>query len=118
MDFREGKPICRDIDAPHVALQSGGYDLSFEVFTDPAAILHDPVSGRTMTVSTTMPGIHFYSGNYLSGETGKDGVSYCRRSGIALETQYYPDSVNHPQWVQPFTKAGERWHSETKYTFR
>jgi len=119
MDFRTAKPICRDIDADQVALQScGGYDMNFEVFTDPAAILHDPVSGRTMTVSTTMPGIHFYSGNYLSGETGKDGVSYCRRSGIALETQYYPDSVNHPQWVQPFTKAGERWHSETKYTFR
>lgn len=118
MDFREGKSICRDIDAPHEALQSGGYDLNFEVFTDPAAILHDPVSGRTMTVSTDLPGLHFYSGNYLAGEIGKDGVSYCRRSGMALETQHYPDSVNHPEWKQPFVKTGQRWHSETRFTFK
>ena len=118
MDFREAKPICRDIAQPHTALRSGGYDLNFEVFTDPAAILHDPVSGRTMSISTDLPGLHFYSGNYLAGEIGKDGIPYCRRSGMALETQYYPDSVNHPEWKQPFTKAGERWHSETRFTFK
>lgn len=118
MDFRESKPIRQHIDTDHVALQSGGYDLNFEVFTDPAAILHDPMSGRTMTVSTNLPGIHFYSGNYLSGEIGKDGISYCPRGGIALETQHYPDSVNHPEWSQPFVKAGERWHSETRFCFR
>lgn len=113
MDFRERKPICRDI-----ALQPGGYDLNFEVFTDPAAILHDPVSGRTMTVTTDLPGIHFYSGNYLSGDIGKDGVSYFCRSGMALETQYYPDAVHHPEWKQPFVKAGQRWRSETRFTFK
>ena len=113
MDFREGKPICQDIDRC-----PGGYDLNFEVFTDPAAILHDPVSGRTMTVSTDMPGIHFYSGNYLAGEIGKDGISYCRRGGMALETQHYPDAVHHPQWKQPFVKAGQRWHSETRFSFK
>lgn len=118
MDFRDEKPICRDIDRSHEALRSGGYDLNFEVFTDPAAILHDPVSGRTMTVSTDMPGIHFYSGNYLAGEIGKDGISYCLRSGMALETQYYPDSVNHPEWKQPFVKAGQRWRSETRFSFK
>lgn len=118
MDFRTEKTICQDIDEPHEALQSGGYDLNFEVFTDPAAILHDPVSGRTMTVSTDLPGLHFYSGNYLKGEIGKDGVSYCRRGGMALETQYYPDSVNHPEWKQPFAKAGERWRSETRFSFK
>lgn len=113
MDFREAKPICRDI-----ALCPGGYDLNFEVFTDPAAILQDPVSGRTMTVTTDMPGIHFYSGNYLAGEIGKDGVSYCRRGGMALETQHYPDAVHHPEWKQPFVKAGERWRSVTKFSFK
>ena len=118
MDFREAKPIGRDIDADHPALRSGGYDMNFEVFTDPAAILHDPASGRTMTVSTDLPGIHFYSGNYLAGEIGKDGISYCQRGGMALETQYYPDSVNHPEWRQPFVKAGERWHSETRFSFK
>ena len=112
MDFREGKPICRDIE-----LCPGGYDLNFEVYTAPAAILHDPVSGRTMTVTTDMPGIHFYSGNYLAGEIGKDGVSYCCRGGMALETQHYPDAVHHPEWKQPFVKAGEHWHSVTRFSF-
>ena len=113
MDFREGKPICQDID-----LCPGGYDLNFVVASNPAAILHDPTSGRTMTVSTDMPGIHFYSGNYLAGEIGKDDISYCRRGGMALETQYYPDAVHHPEWEQPFVKAGEHWHAETTFSFQ
>jgi aldose 1-epimerase len=70
-----------------------------------------------MTVETDCIGIQFYSGNFLEGEVGKDGVSYCYRGGIALETQYYPDSVNHSDWPQPFYKAGEHFRSETKYIF-
>ena len=95
-----------------------GYDHNFEVFCNPCAILRDPVSGRTMAVSTDCPGMQMYSGNFLKGETGKDGVSYCYRGGVALETRYYPDSVHHPEWPQPFVKAGERSHSETKDTFK
>ena len=118
-DFRQPKPIGQDIGCDYDALNlQGGYDHNFEVFTDPCAILSDPVSGRTMAVSTDLPGVQFYSGNFLEGETGKDGVSYCHRGGICLETQYWPDSVNHPQWKQPFCKAGERYHTETKYIFR
>ena len=41
-----------------------------------------------------------------------------KRGGIALETQYYPDSVNHSDWPQPFVKAGQRYHTETCYTFK
>ena len=52
------------------------------------------------------------------GEIGKEGVAYIKRGGIALETQYYPDSVNHPNWPQPFVKAGQRYHTETCYTFK
>ena len=119
MDFRKPKPIGRDIDAPYDALRlQFGYDHNFEVFTDPCAILSDPVSGRTMAVSTDCPGVQFYSGNFLPGDVGKDGVVYSRRGGIALETQYYPDSVNHPEWPQPFVKAGVPYHSETKYIFK
>ena len=119
MDFRVPKPIGRDIEQDYDALQlQGGYDHNFEVFTDPCAILTDPVSGRTMAVSTDCPGIQFYSGNFLPGETGKDGVVYSRRGGIALETQFYPDSVNQPEWPQPFVKAGVPYHSETKYIFK
>ena len=48
---------------------------------------------------------------------GKNGVLYTKRSGICLETQYYPNAVNRPEWAQPIFKAGERYHSETKYIF-
>ena len=119
MDFRMPKAVGRDLDQDYDALQlQGGYDHNFEVFTDPCAILSDPVSGRTMAVSTDCPGVQFYCGNFLTGEIGKDGVAYIRRGGVALETQYYPDAVNHPEWPQPFYKAGQSYHSETKYIFR
>lgn len=119
MDFREPKAIGRDIDQdyPCFKLQLG-YDHNFEAYADPCAILTDPESGRSMSVSTDCPGIQFYSGNFLNGEKGKDGVRYTYRGGVALETQYYPDSVNHPEWPQPFYKAGEHYHSETVYTFK
>ena len=116
-DFREPKPISRDIGKNYEPLiLQGGYDHNFEVFCNPCAILHDPTSGRTMAVHTDCPGIQLYAGNFLN-ENGKGGVYYGKRSGIALETQYYPDSVNHPEWKQPFTKAGKHYKSETVYKF-
>lgn len=118
-DFRMPKAIGRDIHCDSVFLAAqGGYDHNFEAFADPCAILSHAGTGRTMAVSTDRPGIQFYSGNYLDGELGKDGVTYCRRGGICLETQCYPDAVNNPQWEQPICKAGQRWHSETRYIFR
>lgn len=118
MDFRMPKAIGAQIGDDYDALRlQGGYDHNFEVYTDPCAILCDPVSGRTMAVSTDCPGVQMYSGNYLAGETGKDGVRYPRRSGICLETQYYPNSVNNPQWPQPITPAGERYRSTTQFIF-
>ena len=80
-------------------------------------MLTDPVSGRTMSVETDCCGVQFYCGNFLAGDKGKDGVSYCFRGGVCLETQFYPDAVNHPEWKQPFVKAGTPYHSETKYIF-
>jgi len=118
MDFRTPKPIGRDIDEDYEALNlQGGYDHNYEVFCNPCAILSDPVSGRTMSVETDCPGVQFYAGNFLGTDVGKNGVHYTKRSGICLETQYYPDAVNHPEWAQPVFKAGEHYHSETKYIF-
>ena len=118
MDFRTPKPIGQDIDADYEALKlQGGYDHNYEVFCNPCAILSDPVSGRTMSVVTDCPGIQFYSGNFMTGEIGKKGAVYAHRSGVCLETQFYPDAVNHPQWAQPVTRAGELYRSETKYIF-
>jgi aldose 1-epimerase len=61
--------------------------------------------------------MQLYSGNFLQGERGKDGVSDCRRGGVCLETQYYPNSLNYPQWKQPITRAGEEYKSETVFVF-
>ncbi len=119
MDFRTPKAVGRDIGEDYEALKlQGGYDHNFEVFCNPCAILTDPVSGRSVAVSTDCPGMQMYSGNFLIGETGKDGVSYTYRGGVALETQYYPDAVNKPQWPQPIYKAGQRYHSVTTLTFK
>ena len=119
MDFRIAKVIGRDHDMDYEALNlQGGYDHNFEVFCDPCAILSDPASGRTMAVSTDRPGIQFYAGNYIVEEKGKNGAIYTKRSAVCLETQCYPDSVNHPEWVQPITKAGEKFHSVTRYAFK
>ena len=63
-----------------------------------------------------LPGVQVYAGNFLEN-LGKGGIYYGKRSGVALETQFFPDSVNHPEWVQPFVKAGEHYHSETVYRF-
>ena len=117
MDFRVPKAIGRDIEADYDALVlQGGYDHNYEVFCDPCAILSDPVSGRTLAISTDCPGIQFYAGNFLN-EDGKNGVHYGKRSGVALETQFYPDSLHHPEWLQPVTRAKTPYHSETRYQF-
>jgi len=117
MDFRVPKPIAQDIDADYEPLKlQGGYDHNWEVFCSPCAILSDPTSGRTMTVSTDCPGIQFYAGNFLS-ETGKGGVHYGKHSGVALETQFYPDAIHNPGWKQPVVPARTPYRSETVYRF-
>ena len=117
MDFRSPKPIGRDIGMDYEPLHlQGGYDHNWEVFCNPCAVLSDPVSGRTMEVHTDCPGIQVYAGNYLD-EKGKNGVYYGKRTGIALETQFYPDCLHHGDWPQPIVKAGEPYHSETIYRF-
>ena len=119
MDFRKPKPIGRDIEADYEPLHlQGGFDHNWDVWCDPCAILEDPESGRSMSVSTDCPGVQLYAGNYIDEKAGKGGISYPRRSGIALETQFYPDAIHHPEWPQPITKAGEKYHSETVYRFR
>ena len=117
-DFRKAKPIGQDIDADYECLKlQGGYDHNFEVYSNPAAILTAPDGCRTMMVYTDLPGIQFYSGNYIDNEVGKNGVIYTKRSGVALETQYYPDALHHPEWEQPITLKGTPYYSETVYWF-
>ena len=116
-DFRQSKALGRDIGENYEPLHlQGGYDHNFVISGNPCAVLTAPGTGRTMTVSTTCPGVQVYTANFLD-VVGKNGVRYPKRSGVALETQFAPNSVNHPEWPQPFTKAGEHYHSETRFQF-
>ena len=115
-DFRVFKAIGRDIGMDYEPLHlQGGYDHNFVNVGEVCAVMRNPENGLTMTVTTDLPGVQVYAGNFLDN-TGK-GIVYGKRSGVALETQYFPDAVNHPEWVQPFVKAGEVWESVTRYAF-
>lgn len=117
MDFRTAKPIGRDIGEDFAQLKNPkGYDHSYPIEGPLCAVLSDPVSGRKLEVHTNSPCVHLYSGNYIDTD-GKDGIHYCDRAGICLETQFYPDAIHHPQWPQPVAKAGEVWSGKTDFVF-
>lgn len=117
MDFRTPKALSRDIGADYEPLLlQKGYDHNFEVFCNPCATLSDLESGRSMAVYTDRPGIQLYTANYTNVR-GKGGQPYPERSGVCLETQFYPDALHHPEWAQPVTPAGKRYHSQTSYHF-
>jgi aldose 1-epimerase len=71
-----------------------------------------------MEVSTTEPGLQFYSGNFLDGTlTGKSGAKYPHRSGFCLETQHYPDSPNQPEFPSSILRPGKTLKSTTVFKF-
>ena len=118
MDFRIPKPIGQDICTDYAQLcNPRGYDHSYPIEGGLCAVLSDPVSGRMMEVYTDSPCVHLYSGNYIDID-GKDGVYYCDRAGISLETQFYPDAIHHPYWPQPIAKANTPWQSTTRFVFK
>lgn len=82
-----------------------------------AARLTDPKSGRVLTVLTTEPGVQFYSGNFLTGQTGKGGKPYKQRSALCLETQHFPDSVNHPNFPSTILRPGQTYRQTCIYAF-
>jgi aldose 1-epimerase len=123
-DFRKPTPIGARIDQPNDQLKiAGGYDhnwvLSNTVGTmKEAAKVVDPQSGRVLTVSTTEPGVQFYTGNFLDGTNhGKTGAAYEKRTGFCLETQHFPDSPNHPDFPSTEIKPGHPYHSTTIFAF-
>lgn len=118
MDFRNAKAIAQDIENVE-----GGYDHNFVLNGEKgemklAARLHDPKTGRTMEISTTEPGIQFYSGNFLDGTiTGKAGKVYQKHYGLCLETQHFPDSPNNPDFPSTILHPGEKYTSLTVHKF-
>jgi aldose 1-epimerase len=124
-DFRTPRVIAeriRDASDPQLAI-GRGYDHNFVLRgargrLRPAARLEDSRSGRVLQLFTTEPGVHLYTGNFLSGAVvGKDRRLYRQGDGIALETQHYPDSPNHPEFPSTTLEAGHTWSSTTVYRF-
>jgi len=84
-----------------------------------AARVTEPNSGRVMEVRTTEPGIQFYSGNFLDGTIkNRKGAPYEKHAAFCLETQHYPDSVNHPNFPSTILEPGQTYRTTTVYVFQ
>jgi len=97
---------------------TGGFDHNFCIDSwdktlRKAASVYEKTEGRILEVFTDLPGVQFYAGNFLKGDCGKYGAPMEKRSGFCLETQYYPDSVNKPQFPSCVFAPGEKFVSET-----
>ena len=115
-DFRCEKQIGQDVNADDEQLKiAGGYDHNFCLRDNYAAYAYSAKTGIAMTVTTTMPGMQFYTGNFLKGQVGKS--TYGKRAGFCFETQFFPDAINRDDCVKPILKAGEKFYSCTEYAF-
>jgi len=85
----------------------------------PAATMRDPVSGRTLEVFTTEPCMQMYGAQNMKGAFAAkaSGKTYPQFAGLALETQHYPDSPNHPEFPTTVLRPGETYRSTTLYRF-
>ena len=124
-DFSAAEVVGARIAADDEQLRrAGGYDHNFVLDRSDtgelalAARLTEPVSGRGIDIRTTEPGIQFYTGNFLDGTVaGKGGIPHRYRSGLALETQHFPNSPNEPAFPSTVLRPGEEHRSRTVYHF-
>lgn len=123
-DFRQPRRVGESIgDADEQLVIGGGYDHNFVIDRTGteltfAARLYEPVSGRELEILTTEPGIQFYSGNGLGEHViGKQWRVYGRHGAVALETQHFPDSPNHPSFPSTILAPGDELSSRTVFRF-
>jgi aldose 1-epimerase len=126
MDFRKRRKIGLKMFEEYQQLKwaIGGYDLNWVLnnsgqYPEKVIETYDPASGRLMEVETTMPGVQFYVGNKLKTDLiGKNGARYGPYSGLCLETQHFPNAVNHPHFPSPILQPGELYDHTTIYRFK
>jgi len=118
-DFREGKEIGKDINDDCEQIKFGaGFDHNFILKKEYSSMIKKAAMVKSndveLTVYTDQNGIHFYSGNYLDGKVlGKEGTKYEKSSGFALETQNWPDSINHSNFPNAVLKKGDLYYRKT-----
>ncbi len=122
-DFRTPHTVGERIDDDYEPLnQGGGYDHNFCFPNDSkqklVAELESPDKAVTMTVSTDLPGMQVYSGNFLGGDKGKGGAIYKRRNGICFETQGWPNACNTATFPSTIYPANKEFISQTTYGFQ
>lgn len=109
-------------DAPQL-VQFGGYDHNFAIDSAPGALrevarLFEPVSGRVLTLSSTAPGVQFYTGNGLASiDPGHAGVPYRARQGLCLEPQAFPDSPNRSTFPSARIDPGQSYRHQIRFAF-
>ena len=122
-DFTTPKPIGRDVEANEAQLQlAKGYDHNFLINEGQgmrlAARLEGEKSGIVMETWTEKPGVQFYSANFLDAKSHtKSGTPYGMRDALCLETQFFPDSPNHPEWGDIILRPGKKYDYTTEYRF-
>jgi aldose 1-epimerase len=123
-DFRQPKPVGRDINQTNEQLANGsGYDHTFVLnpkkeVKKPAAALYEKTSGRKLVLFTDQPGLQLYTANFLDGSLkGKSGKPYLKRGSLCLETQHFPDSPNQPHFPNTILRPGETYKTQTIYQF-
>lgn len=99
----------------------GGYDHNFCLRAGtgvrPAALVLEETSGRHMEISTDQPGVQFYSSNFLNGSIKGLGGTYEKHGGFCLETQKWPDAVNHPHFPDTILSPGQAYKFSTLFRF-
>ncbi len=124
-DFRQAARIGSRIDAKDEQIRlGGGYDHNFVLDRKSASKLelaaeaYEPISGRSLTVTTTEPGVQFYTGNFLDGAiVGKGKQAYGKRKAFCLETQHYPDSPNQAKFPSTVLRPKDTYRSTTVFQF-
>jgi aldose 1-epimerase len=118
-DFREFHKIGERVDQLNDK-PGKGYDHNFALNNQTGKLalavkLRDAKSGRVLSVFTTEPGLQFYGGNFLTGAKAKGGKTYAYRSGLCLETQHYPNSVNEPKFPSTILQPGHTYKHTCVY---
>ncbi len=117
-DFRVPKRVGQDIGTDDIQLRNcGGYDHNFCLTGETAAVLCGDVSGITMTVRTTLPGMQLYAANFLTERRGKNGAVYMPRAALCLETQFFPNAMACEDFEKPILRARKLWRVHTALIF-